>query len=174
VRPRDRLAAWVRLLALTAARPEQPARAVVVGRGERRGLGVAVIEPLGEEASARRTAALAELAKLVDLYDRGMREPLPIACQASAAYARTVRAGGDAVAAAADAWETNWEYEREDRDPEHVLVWGGQRSLSDLLDEPPRAEEVGEGWPEHETSRFGIYALRLWDGLLSREGRREG
>jgi hypothetical protein len=45
-------------------------------------------------------------------------------------------------------------------------VLGGVRPFAELLAEPPRP---GEQWYELETSRFGQWARRLWDGLLERE-----
>ena len=82
--PRDRLAAWVRLLALTAAHPDRSFEAVTVARAphdsdER--VAVARIAPLDAEL------ALDHLAVLMELYDLGMREPAPLACRTSAAYA---------------------------------------------------------------------------------------
>ena len=173
VKPRDRLAAWVRLLALTAARPERPFDSAVVGRarwGARHAqVTLARIPVLGGDPVARRELALSELAVLLDLYDRGMREPLPLACEASAAYARAAAADGDAELAARNVWETAFGYDKEDRQPERVLVYGGAISLAELLDEVPRADERGEGWDQSEATRFGRYARRLWDGLLARE-----
>ncbi len=157
VRPRDRLRAWVKLLALSAARPERPFESLVVGRARsgayRADVSVARIGPVGGDA-------LAELEILIDLYDRGMREPLPLACDASGAYAQ----GG--VAAADRAWTSTFDYPKEDRQPEHLLVYGGSVPLSELLEPPPRDDEE---WYPDETSRFGVYARRLWDGLLARE-----
>ena len=58
VRPRDRLRAWVRLLALTAARPERPFESLVIGRARagayRADVTVARIPPLGDDPAARR------------------------------------------------------------------------------------------------------------------------
>jgi exodeoxyribonuclease V gamma subunit len=157
VRPRDRLRAWVRLLALSAARPERPFTSLVIGRARagahQADVSVARIAPVGGDA-------LAQLAVLIDLYDRGMREPLPIACDASAAYAQ------DGVAAAERAWTSAFDYPKEDRQPEHVLVYGGELPLSDLLQSSPRADE---DWYPDEMGRFGAFARRLWDGLLARE-----
>jgi hypothetical protein len=48
-------------------------------------------------------------------------------------------------------------------------VLGGIRSLDAVLTAPPGDDECGAGWAEDETSRFGRYAHRLWDGLLQSE-----
>ncbi len=170
VRARDRLRAWVRLLALSAARPERAFESVVIGRARTgvRGAAVTVarIPPLAGDPGARRRAALEQLAVLVDLYDRGMREPLPLACESSAAYAQAVVGGEDAEAAARGAWETVFRYEKEDRQPEHLLVNGDALPLARLLAVAPRDDE---GWEETEVTRFGRYAMRLWRGLLAVE-----
>jgi exodeoxyribonuclease V gamma subunit len=157
VRPRDRLRAWVKLLALSAARPERPFDSLVIGRARagayRADVSVARIGPVGADA-------LAQLEILIDLYDRGMREPLPLACDASAAYAQ----GG--APAAEKAWASTFDYPKEDRQPEHVLVYGGSIPLSELLAPAPRDDEA---WHPDEASRFGVYARRLWAGLLDHE-----
>ena len=158
LRPRDRLRAWVKLLALSAARPDRPFTSLVIGRARagasyHADVSVARISPVGGDA-------LAQLEVLIDLYDRGMREPLPISCDASAAYAQ------DGVAAADKAWTSAFDWPKEDRQPEHVLVYGGEISLSDLLAPGPRDDE---DWYPDESGRFGAYARRLWDGLLARE-----
>jgi hypothetical protein len=98
-----------------------------------------------------------------------MREPLPLSCLTSAAYADAALAGGDAVAAARDAWTSAWNFGKEDQEPEHQLVLGGVRTLDELLDEPPRPDEEGDGWDVTETTRFGRLARRMWDGLLAHE-----
>jgi exodeoxyribonuclease V gamma subunit len=176
VKPRERLRAWVKLLALSAARPERPFESVVIGRARAdarwAGVTVARIGPLAHSADGRREAALAELAVLLDLYDRGMREPLPLACDTSAAYAQAVVAGegaDGAVAAARGVWQTEFRYDREDRDPEHMLVYGDAIPLARLLEDGARDDEQGSSWDEAETTRFGRYALRLWRGLLAVE-----
>jgi exodeoxyribonuclease V gamma subunit len=173
VRPRDRLRAWVRLLALSAARPERRFESMVIGRARAHarwaGVTVARIPRLADAAGDRRQAALSHLTSLLDLYDRGMREALPLACEASAAYAQAVAAGEDGEAAARGAWETVYRYDKEDRQPEHMLVHGNAIPLAQLMADPPREDERGPGWDETETTRFGRYALRLWSGLLSVE-----
>jgi exodeoxyribonuclease V gamma subunit len=168
VRARDRLAAWVRLLALTVHEPQRPFEAVVIGRRREGGAHGAEMTVSRIPRLAPDTA-LAQLLVLVDLYDRGMREPLPLACETSAAYAQAVAAGADGEAAARDAWETAFRFDKEDRQPEHVLVFGEAVPFGQLLEEAPRDDERGDGWAERETTRFGRYACRLWEGLLSHE-----
>jgi exodeoxyribonuclease V gamma subunit len=167
VRPRDRLGAWVRLLALMAGRTEREFESAVIGRARSGAFDaqttLARIRPLDGGADE----ALAHLTGLIDLYDRGMREPLPLACDSSAAYAQAARAGDDAELAAQKQWETSFRYDKEDRQPEHVLVFGAPLAFADLIGEAPRPDE--RGWSASETHRFGLYARRLWDGLLAHE-----
>ena len=174
VSPRHRLAAWVRLLALTASHPQRPFEAVTIGRArmgadQSAHVTVARVGVLGADAEERRTRALASLQQLIEVYDRGMREALPIACMSSAAYAAAAVRGAKPEALARKAWESTWNYDREDREPDHLLVLGGERTLDELLAEPPRADESGDGWDASETSRFGRYARRVWDDLLACE-----
>jgi exodeoxyribonuclease V gamma subunit len=171
VAPKHRLAAWVRLLALTAAHPERPWTAATVGRSgaRHRDVAVARIPALGEDADARRTTALRHLAVLVDLHDRGMREPLPIAVRTSAAWAAARLAGTDPAAAATAEWTTTWRWAKEDSDLAHQQVLGGVAPLDALLAAAPREDEAGAGWPEEEPTRFGRCAVRLWSGLLAVE-----
>ncbi|MGA2924832.1 MAG: exodeoxyribonuclease V subunit gamma [Solirubrobacteraceae bacterium] len=172
VRPRDRLSAWVALLALSAARPLQPWQSAVIGRAgssAREQVAIATIPVLGEDAAQRRESALRHLDALIDLYHRGMREPPALACETSAAYARASAAGADARAAAQSAWETSFGYDKEDREPEHVLVHGGVLGFAALLHERPRADEHGPPFPASDATRFGRYARALWDGLLALE-----
>lgn len=173
LKPRERMAAWVRLLALSAARPEREFRSVVIGRTpsptKYAKMTVATIASLPGDAEGRRAGAERHLVRLVDLYDRGTREPLPLASDASAAYAQAAAGGEDAPAAAQAVWETTFKIEKEDREPEHLIVHGRAISFAELLDEAPRPDERGEGWDESEATRFGRYARRLWDGLLASE-----
>ncbi len=173
VKPRDRMRAWVRLLALTAAFPDRPFESVVIGRARNEAyhadVTVVRVRPLGDDADTRRATALRHLEILIDLYDRGMREVLPLTSDASAAYAAAVAAGGNGVAAARNVWKSSYEWDREDREPEHRRVFGGEIELAELMAEPPRPDEGGAGWNSGEDTRFGRYARRLWDGLLTVE-----
>jgi exodeoxyribonuclease V gamma subunit len=172
--PKHRLAAWVRVLVLTAAHPERPFEAITIGR--RRGdanwrltVSLARIPPLGSTEEERRTVAFHNLLELIDLFDRGMREPPPLACGASAAFAAAKLAGRNGATAAGKVWESGWNWDREDKDLEHQLLLGGVLTMDDILAAPPRPDEDGEGWSSGDTTRFGRWALRLWTGLLGVE-----
>jgi exodeoxyribonuclease V gamma subunit len=154
VNPRHRLAAWVRLLALSALGGSF--EAATIGRARSGShhnarVTVARIAPLGREE------ALEELRVLVDLFDRGMREPLPLSCLTSAAFA----AGGDARGE----WVSD-RFDKEDKEPEHQFAFGGVQSFTELREALPRDDER---WDPAEPTRFGQYALRLWAGLLAHE-----
>ena len=170
VAAKHRLAAWVRLLAVTAAHPERPFDAVTVGRGSGRGsVAVTCVPVLAADPPGRRASALEHLGVLLDVHRRGLREPLPLYCRTSAAYAEARRRGADALAAARRAWTTEWDFPNEDVEPEHRLVLGGKVALEHLLETAPGRDEAGPGWAEDEATRFGRYARRLWDPLLARE-----
>jgi exodeoxyribonuclease V gamma subunit len=170
VSAKQRLAAWARLLALTATWPERPFSAVTVGRGSGRDDVRSVCIPaLAATTKERAVVAGRELAALMDLYDRGLREPLPLFAKTSAAYAEAVRAGQEPGAAAAEEWATVFGFDREDREAEHQLVFGGVLELAELMEAAPASDEVGDGWAEAEPSRLGRLALRLWSELLDRE-----
>ncbi|MFZ0041635.1 MAG: hypothetical protein WAK93_10030, partial [Solirubrobacteraceae bacterium] len=172
VSAKHRLAAWARLVALSATAPGRAFSAATVGRGSGRDdVRVALIPPLGDgpdDPDGRQAVALGHLRRLVELYDRGMREPLPIFCKTSAAYARAAAAGLDPVDAARGEWQSNYKLDLEDRELEHQLVLGGVLSVEEVLEGAPRADETGAGWAQDET-RLGVYARTLWEGLLACE-----
>jgi exodeoxyribonuclease V gamma subunit len=109
-------------------------------------------------ATLEPAVAAEHLAALVELRDRGMREPLPLACLTSAAYARAVVRAEDPVAAGRREWESTFGRDREDRDPEHQLAFGGALSFDELL-----ALEAAGG------SGFDTLARQLWEDLLMHE-----
>jgi exodeoxyribonuclease V gamma subunit len=154
LRPKQRVRAWARLLALTVATGE-PWRAVTLGRALRFGLTVATAGPLDRE---RATAMLAEL---VALHRAGLREPLPLPTEAGHTYASVRWGGADAAAALEEAlrkWSTGALAER--AEDAHVRAWG-----------PAAGPEVltVPGEPGGEPTRFGSLALRLWSPLLTAE-----
>jgi exodeoxyribonuclease V gamma subunit len=140
---RHRIAAWVRLLALTAAFPSAGYDARIIGKRGREAAEVRCLPALtGDEA-------LAHLVDIVAMYDDGMRAPLPLICKTSAAYAES---GDDA---AAKEWTSEYEWPKEDADAEHVLALGGQLTYEELSAMPD----------------FPELAHRLWDPVLARETR---
>ena len=162
LKAKHRLAAWVRLLALVAA-GEPVRRAVTVGRRGPGGIVAALNVPEDGEPQAWAMEALAVLA---DLRDRGLREPLPLACESAAAYAAAVPRGAEAaLAAAAKAWTSGWGFPREDQDPEHEFAFGGTLAFDELWTRArPASDEAA--WAPGVPSRFAALATRLWEGPL--------
>jgi exodeoxyribonuclease V gamma subunit len=170
VGPRHRLAAWVRVLVLTAAEPSVAYTGVTVGRGSGSTVRVVIAGPLTGNLVERQRTAIKQLEQLIELYRLGMAEPLPLYCATSAAYAQAVHDRKNPIAAARREWETTpGSWDREDRDPEHLLALGGVVELDQLLVEAYRPAEDGPGWQGDELSRLGRYARRLWGGLLAHE-----
>jgi exodeoxyribonuclease V gamma subunit len=154
VNPRHRLMTWVRFLALTVAHPEREFEAATVGRavfGAPPGAAVTVVRLPRLEPEV----ALERLAAVVALFDEGLREPLPIACKSSAAYAEALAGWGDPVTAATKEWDGPWNFAGEGEDLEHQLAFGGVLSFEELL----------------ERTAFDAYARRLWDDVLAWEQR---
>ncbi|HUZ44502.1 MAG TPA: exodeoxyribonuclease V subunit gamma [Acidimicrobiales bacterium] len=176
--PKHRLAAWVRFLALSASRPDLEVAAVSLGRGARSnapGIPVArsEFEALPGPPEVRQKAAVDLLARLIDLYDRGRREPLPIFCKTSAAAVAAQRSGKDPVAAARHEWHTTYEgFPREDQDAEHVHIYGPELPFDRILDEGRRPEDPAG--PDSARSRFALYARLLWDDVLDHPERLVG
>jgi exodeoxyribonuclease V gamma subunit len=171
---KHRLSAWVRFLAVSAARPELEATVLTVGRGptNRQPPQVARLEPMGTTASQRRQEALGELTIVLDLYDRGMREPLPIACATSAAWAEARYLDNERHEAdkrAGETWVGSSKVPGEIANPEHRYVWGKTYPLDRLMAEPASPGEGGPGWPVTDVSRFATLAFRLWYPLLAHE-----
>ena len=165
--PQHRIAAWVRLVALTAAHPERPFQAITVGRRQAQA-SVSRIGPLGDDPESRRATALEYLAVLADLMDRGLREPLPIACKTSHAYAEAASKGFDQPGRwASREWASEFRFDKEDKEPEHLLAFGGQQPLGFLLAPPPRPDE--RDWHATDGTRFGVLARRLWAGVFAHE-----
>ena len=146
LKPKHRLAAWVRYLALGVG-----SDVVTIGRrrdgGERRTkISVARLAAGAlDQGTARR-----HLHDLVALYDRGLCEPLPVYCATSAAYAAAPEDKG--IPAARKAWESA-KYPGEGAEPEHRFVLGRVPPFDDVVQDP----------------RFGEYARAMWAGLVAVE-----
>ena len=159
---KQRLGAWVRLVALSVAHPDATYRAVTVGR-TRGGAQRSIVDALEPDAARE------DLAVLLDLYVRGMREPLPMALRSSATYADSRQRGCKPDAALSKA-DKHWSQSSfgEAAEPEHRLVWGPGTALAVLAAAPPADDEQGMAWPD-EPSRFAVLALRLWESVLAAE-----
>jgi exodeoxyribonuclease V gamma subunit len=161
--PKQRLRAWVELVALTVAQPDRNWRAVAVGRGGR-GPMRSLLGPLP------LTEAEAALSELIALYRTGLVWPLPLPVKTSAEYAFPRERGGR-VQSARKVAEKSWMSGSfgEQADAEHVLVYGPGAPFSVLTDQLPAPGEGGQGWPSDETDRFGLLARRLWGRLIANE-----
>jgi exodeoxyribonuclease V gamma subunit len=151
---KQRIRAWVRLVALAAGH-DRRWTAVTLGRREvGRGLSRATVGPLAPDR-AREV-----LADLVALRREGLRAPLPLPTATGCAYATVRRGGADAAAALEESlrrWTKGAGAER--ADDAHARVWGP--GDGGLTAEP--------GPPGGEPTRFGALALRLWVPLLAAE-----
>jgi exodeoxyribonuclease V gamma subunit len=171
---KHRLSAWVRFLAVSAARPELEATVLTVGRGptSRQPPQIARLDPMGATASQRRQHGLDQLGIVLDLYDRGMREPLPLACATSAAWAEAWYLDNERHEAdkrAAEKWMGSTKVPGEVANPEHRYVWGKAYPLDDLMELAASQGEGSYGWPVSDASRFATLACRLWYPLLAHE-----
>jgi exodeoxyribonuclease V gamma subunit len=158
VNARQRIATWVRWLALVAAHPDRRFEAALIGRAP---ASADVPVRIVRYGAIDPEAARDHLAALLDLHARGLREPLPLATAPAAAY---VERGEDA---ARRDWDSRFNFDGEDVRPEHRQAFGGVRSFDELLAE--RARD-GERWHPDEPTRFGQLARRLWSGVAACEG----
>jgi exodeoxyribonuclease V gamma subunit len=158
--PRHRLASWLDLLALSASAPEEWS-ARTYGWHK---VGSPQLSRQGPLVGAG--TAVDHLRALVDVYDRGMREPLPLPARTAATWAEAVRIGRDPRWPARDAWETKpgSPVPGEQDDPAHVRVFGRDAPFSCLLD----AAHADEQWGSERT-RLGQYALNIWQPLFDAE-----
>ncbi len=153
---KQRVRAWARLVALTAAQPDRRWRAVTVGRGFRGGVAAASAGPLDPDR------ARGVLADLVALHREGLRAPLPLPTVSGQVYARVRTGGGTPDAALAEAARTWCEGRFPERDEALYARVFGERAGVEVLTPP------GTGEP----TRFGDLALRLWRPLLETENLR--
>lgn len=149
---RHLLAPWVLLLALAAGHPGADWTALVIGRPRRGQTPVQRVLGIPEQGAAT------VLSELVEIYDAGRREPLPLPIKTSHAWAEARFTTGIPEREA----ERQWKYDREE--PAAQKVWGITADLSALMDPVRPGEEFGG-----EPTRLGAYASRLWLPLLRAE-----
>ena len=142
------LLAWVRLLVLSASRPDRAFSARTVGRsgGGRATISIATIRPIGADATDRKEQAEAHLRALVAVFRRGMCEPLPLYLRPSAAWAGAVALGQEPTRSAAAQWTSSYSFDNEDRDAEHrVADRAGQQGVGPLAG--ALGDELGDDLP---------------------------
>jgi exodeoxyribonuclease V gamma subunit len=124
-----------------------------------------ILGPVADTPAERERDALEGLETLVDLYRRGISEPIPLFGATSYRYAER----GSIDYKVRNEWVGSYYYPGEDTDPHHVLVFDGVMALDELATEPPFPDETGAGWPAAD-SRFEVLALRLWEPILAASG----
>lgn len=156
--PKPRLALWLDLLALTVADPHTPWRAVGISRGgknyKRQASAAPVVRDLvvaGDTAEQRLATAVDGLTVAIDLYRRGLREPLPLFLDTSYALHRHKGAGS--------VWKRY--VGTGDADNPYTVLAFGSRSLADLEQLAARPYDP----PGRATGRAQRYADRLWDAV---------
>lgn len=168
--PKHRLAAWIDLLALTIAVPATTWTAEVYGAGGRSGPQRCVLGPVDPEN------AHAFFAELVDTYQRGQLEPLPIPVKTAATWAETSGTDANRAYVAYSTWHTG-KFPGEQDDEYHTLVWGPGLPLRPDPDLPVEQQRgllmaharPDEMWSPTQATRLGQYAVRLWQPLLQHE-----
>ena len=149
---KQRLTAWLCLLALSADHPAVPWRAVTLGRR-----GMAAVGPV-DGGWARLV-----LADLVDLYLTGLREVIPFSPRTSAEYAQLRHAGASVGNHRRELAKT-WAMER---DVSWQRVLPPPADLETLMAQPSLAAE--QRGVLAEPSRFGTLARRVFHPLLDAE-----
>jgi len=151
-RPKDvhRLEAWLDLMVLVADDPDVPWRSVVVTRAKSKRAKLHPVDLTALSGPDLRGTALAALQLVVDLYRRGLTEPLPL----FASYSPAVHAGSSGD----DAWKSYFGGGDGTR-PAVRLVFGDVE-VEEIEDVPPHADDpVGTG------NRAERYAHHLWGAL---------
>jgi exodeoxyribonuclease V gamma subunit len=165
--PRNRLAAWVRLLALACSDGRDDWRAITIGR-------LRDDVELAKRAVLKLPADPAEvLTDLLKLRSLGLCAPLPMATETSHVYACARREGSTVAQAhpkAAAAWTSTggagYRNSGDNDDPAIVSVYGPDAPFSVVWDQPvPDGQQPNAAEP----SWFGQLAARLWGPLLRRE-----
>ncbi|WP_194288484.1 exodeoxyribonuclease V subunit gamma, partial [Ornithinicoccus halotolerans] len=161
VRAKQRLTSWVTLLALTAGHPGRDWTSHLLGRDGRYQAHI-THGPVDPEQAREHLRAL------VDLLDRGMREPLPLPVETGLAFAEAVTAHDpDPLGRARWRWETadrEGAIPGEQQDPAHVRLHGGAVPFAALLRAQAREDEQ---WFPGERTRLGQLARRVWEPVLS-------
>ena len=120
---KQRIAAYARLVFLSALDPTRPWKARIVGKNSSGpSLAIVTMGPIGATGTERTDLARERLEDLVRLYQEGMAEPIPLFCETSYTWATTnARQRTDK---AAEKWMPGWyNYDPERDQPAHRLLF---------------------------------------------------
>ncbi|MEI6623952.1 MAG: hypothetical protein WCP28_18825, partial [Actinomycetes bacterium] len=151
LRGKNRIGLWVKLLALGLARPDTRWQGILVGTDHRPRDKGSQPGPLMLRLSLPENPGQV-LSRILELYDRGMRQPLPLYCDTSAAYADAVRFANPHKRMA-NTWVTGFDSPKEDQDAYNLRVLDPMPTVEDLLADP----------------QFVACGHELWDDLLAHE-----
>ena len=165
VKSKQRLRSWITSLALAAAGTTIASH--VIGREKRYGKAGQLHVCHGPHA---REDALCLLEELVDVWDRGLRGPIPLPPATSFTWASTY-VPHQHEERAQDKARVEWEsrtagatpIHREQHSAAHLFVYGAPVPFDAILGEP----QEDERWTPEVTSRLGQLALRVWQPLLT-------
>ena len=136
-KPVHRLRSWLDLLALTVLRPDRDQRALIVRRPPSgTDLSIECFAARGDDPTERAARAEQALGTIVDLWWRGMREPLPLFPKTSHPLAH-----GD-LGTARRAWDEG--FNGGEADATAVRLAFGSRTFDELLAIPCRADDPGD------------------------------
>ena len=172
IRAKQRLDSWLRALALAASgTPGTSSHVMGQKSNYQRGRGYVKAPTRLFHHSIEAEEAAELLHQLVDLRDRGLREPLPLSPGTSETWAEAF-AQGDVRKAderARKQWETDpfgGGLPGEQDTPAHVLAFGERAAYNDVVGVPHDDEQ----WARGVTHRLGQLALRLWTPVAMFEG----
>ncbi|MHB1712822.1 MAG: exodeoxyribonuclease V subunit gamma, partial [Acidimicrobiales bacterium] len=149
-KPAHEVAAWLDLMSLVAAHPQEEWRSVTVTRGRSNNDPPAVLDlvPVGRTGrDARVQAARSALEVAVDLYRRGLAEPIPLFAELSHAIAAGNASSADWRAA---------QGQGDGYDEANALVFG-EYDYEELMD-----IEATDGDPDGPGRRLECFAHCLW------------
>lgn len=165
---KQRLRSWVTALALNAS-GSATATSEIIGQGKRARR--PAVRHLGH-GPVDQDLALATLADLVDVHDRGMRAPLVLGVKSGEAFAKAVISDRKTERSALYDADRRWSdsggyggpsYPGEQSDPAFVRVLGESAGLTETAGVPADDEQ----WTPGIRTRLGQFALRIWEPLLT-------
>jgi len=152
-KPIDQVTAWLDLMALVATDPGQTWRSVIVRRAATDGKPPVIVDlspAAGPDARQRAESARQALGVAVDIFRRGLVEPLPLFPR----FSHAVLTGTDLR----QVWQP-FKGSGDGTDPATALVFGGH-THEDMKEIAPR-----EGDPKGPGNRVERFARYLWDAV---------